>query len=234
MTISHTMTISHKKRWDMARVDRKQREFRRREEEILDTALELFSEPNWESVTIEQIANAAEVGKGTVYNHFASKDELLFRLMMRFYRGLLLNLQQEIEKDEDILQSFRRIFDYAFHYHLQLREYRYVVEYCKRIDFKERADESWHASFMELDSAFGAWGDPLILAAMDQQVIENRPLGQIQIGMHACFNGAVDMLWAGKDWCFYGDEEKIIESATAFMLSGLIGQIQKDFSKSVD
>ena len=129
----------------MARVDRKQREFERRETEILDTALALFSKPNWESVTIEQIAKAAEVGKGTIYNHFASKDELLFRLMMRFYRGLLQNLQQKVDEDEAFILSFRRIFEYAFSYHLKHREYRYVVEYCKRIDFKERADESWHA-----------------------------------------------------------------------------------------
>ena len=209
----------------MPRIDRKQREFERRGEEILSTALKLFSKPNWESVTIEQIAKAAEVGKGTVYNHFSSKDELLFRLMMRFYHGLLQNLQQETKEDEEFLYSFRRIFEYAFRYHLERREYRYVVEYCNRIDFKERADESWHASFMELDQAFGAWGDPMILAAMEQGVIEKRPLVQIQIGMHACFLGAVDMLWAGKDWCFHGDEEKIIESATAFMMSGLMGQV---------
>ena len=209
----------------MARIDRKQRAFIRREEDILDTALELFAKPNWEAVTIEQIAKTAEVGKGTVYNHFSSKNELLFRLMMRFYRGLLQNLQQEVEEDEDFLHSFRRIFEYAFRYHLEHREYRYVVEYCKRIDFKERADESWHALFLELDKAFGAWGDPMILAAMEQGVIEKRPLAQIQIGIHACFEGAVDMLWAGKDWCSHGDEEEIIESATAFMMSGLIGRI---------
>lgn len=209
----------------MVRIDRKQREFERREEEILDTALKLFSKPNWESVTIDQIAKASEVGKGTIYNHFASKDELLFRLMMRFYRGLLVNLQQEAEEDEDFLHSFRRIIECAFRYHLMYREYRYVVEYCKRIDFKERADESWHASFTDLDRAFSAWGDPMILSAMEKGVIEKRPLIEIEIGLHACFEGAVDMLWAGKDWCSHGDEEKIIESATAFMMSGLIGRI---------
>ena len=91
----------------MARWDRKRREFERREEEILDAALELFSRPNWESVTIEQIAVAADIGKGTVYKHVTSKDELLFKLMMRFYRGMLLHLQHEFEESGDILQRFR-------------------------------------------------------------------------------------------------------------------------------
>ena len=209
----------------MARTDRKRREFERREEEILDVALELYSQPNWESVTIEQIAKVADVGKGTVYKHFASKDELLFRLMLRFYRGLLSHLQHEFKEFEDVLKCFRHIFEFAFRYHLERREYRYIVEYCNRIDFKERADESWHASFLELDRAFGEWGDPMILSAMENGIIETRPLAQIQIGMHACFDGAVDMLWAGKDWCSFGDEEAIIASVTDFMMSGLIGRV---------
>ncbi len=211
----------------MARVDRKQREFERREEEILDAALELFSQPNWESVTIEQIANAADVGKGTVYKHLASKDELLFRLMMRFYRGLLNDLQSEFQagEEENALGQFRRIFEYAFRYHLKHREYRYIVEYCRRIDFKERADESWHASFKALDQAFSDWGDPMILSLMEKGMIEERPMTQLQIGLRACFDGAVAMLWAGKDWCVLGSEEQILEAATGFMMSGLIGRV---------
>ncbi len=209
----------------MAGMDRKQREFERREAEILDVALALFSKPNWEAVSIDKIAKATDIGKGTVYKHFASKDELLFRLMMRFYHGLLAHLQEHDSDQGNIIESFQGIFQLAFRYHLKHREYRYIVEYCNRIDFKERADESWHTSFMELDKAFGDWGDPMILAAMEQGLIVRRPLEQINIGMKACFEGTVDMLWAGKDWCLHGDEEEIIESVTEFMLAGLVGRV---------
>ncbi|MCP3867583.1 MAG: TetR/AcrR family transcriptional regulator [Gammaproteobacteria bacterium] len=208
----------------MARTDRKQREFARREKDILQVALGLFSQPDWESVSIEQIARQSEVGKGTVYRHFTSKDELLFRLMMQFYQGLLQKLRTEPWEDEDVLQHFRRIFDCSFRYHLEKREYRYIVEYCKRIDFKERADASWHASFKQLDQSFGEWGDPMILIAMEQGLIERRPIAQLRIGIQACFEGTISMLWAGKDWCLHGDEEEIIKSSTRFIMSGLIGQ----------
>lgn len=208
----------------MARSDRKQREFEQREQDILDAALALFSRSNWETVTIEQIARTADVGKGTVYKHFASKDELLFRLMLRFYQGLLLRLQADMQGDEEFLARFRRIFEIAFRYHLEHREYRYIVEYCNRIDFKERADAEWRDSFMQLDQAFGEWGDPMMLSAMEQGLIEKRPLAQIQIGLHACFDGTINMLWAGKDWCIHGDEKEIMDSAVRFMMSGLIGR----------
>ena len=75
-----------------------------------------------------------------------------------------------------------------------------------------------------MDRAFGEWGDPLFESAMDQGLIERRPIENIQTGLHACFEGTIDMLWAGRDWCTHGDEEQIIESAIAFMMSGLIGR----------
>ena len=209
----------------MVGVDRKQREFERREKDILSAALGLFSTPEWESVTIKQIAMAAGIGKGTVYKHFASKDELLFRLMMKFYRGLLVSLQG-LSQDGDILQRFRRIFEYALRYHQQHREYRYIVEYCDRIDFKERADESWHASFMELDKAFTEWTYPMFEQAMQDGLISKRPVEQVHMGIHACFEGAIDMIWAGRNWCSMGTEEEVIESVTSFMMDGLIGQLK--------
>jgi hypothetical protein len=107
---------------------------------------------------------------------------------------------------------------------MEHRAYRYIVEYCKRIDFKERADESWRVSFLELDRAFGDWGDPLLLTAMEKGLIADRAPAQISIGLHACLTGAIDMLWEGKEWCVYGDEERIIESVTDFMMAGLVGK----------
>lgn len=209
----------------MNAINRKQREFERREEDILDAALELFSTPEWDSVTIEKIALAADIGKGTVYKHFASKDELLFRLMMRFYRGLLQDLQ-DLSLQGNTIERFKGIFEHALRYHQRHREYRYIVEYCERINFKERADESWHESFMELDKAFTEWTFPMFEQAMQQGLISKQPVTSLHMGIHACFHGAVDMIWAGKNWCSMGSEEEVIESVTNFMMAGLVGQLK--------
>ena len=66
----------------MVSTERKIREFERREQEILSAALELFAGERWESVTVTQIAKQAGIGKGTVYKHFASKDEIYARLAL--------------------------------------------------------------------------------------------------------------------------------------------------------
>lgn len=72
----------------MQKESRKVREFRRREQEILDTSLKLFLEHGEDSVTVEMIADAVGIGKGTIYKHFKSKAEIYLRLMLDYEREL--------------------------------------------------------------------------------------------------------------------------------------------------
>ena len=72
----------------MQKESRKVREFRRREQEILDTSLTLFLEQGEDSVTVEMIADAVGIGKGTIYKHFKSKAEIYLRLMLDYEREL--------------------------------------------------------------------------------------------------------------------------------------------------
>ncbi|MFZ2854811.1 MAG: helix-turn-helix domain-containing protein [Rhodocyclaceae bacterium] len=56
------------------------RRLRKREEtadRLVDTAFALFSAHGYEAVTMEQIAAAADVAKGTLYNYFPVKEALL-------------------------------------------------------------------------------------------------------------------------------------------------------------
>jgi AcrR family transcriptional regulator len=207
----------------MSPQNRKQREFDRREQDILAAALELCSSPDWESVTVERIADRAEVGKGTVYKHFGSKDELLFRLTMRFYRGLLQMLREDVVEGSPQAKLSSAI-ERALRYHILHREYRYVVEYCERIDFKERASPAWQGDFLELDRAFQEWGVPIIEAGMETGQFQHRPQEAIMIGMHACFKGAVAMIWASQGWCPLGDDEAVVVAVTDFMMAGLKGR----------
>jgi len=66
---------------------------------ILGAALEVFSVKGFYSTKIEDIAQQAGVGKGTVYEYFKSKDQL-FREMLKEYLNLYTALViREIDRE---------------------------------------------------------------------------------------------------------------------------------------
>lgn len=82
----------------MEKTQRKIEKFRQREQRILDAALELLLQYGEETVTVEQIANHVDIGKGTIYKHFVSKTEIYMRLLFDYEKQLEDRLKAAIEE----------------------------------------------------------------------------------------------------------------------------------------
>jgi len=68
---------------------RKQRELHEREQLILDTAQVILQQEGLQSLTMERIAAQIEYSKGTVYNHFCSKEEIINAISCRCVISLI-------------------------------------------------------------------------------------------------------------------------------------------------
>jgi AcrR family transcriptional regulator len=64
----------------------KQRQQQLRADAILDAAYELMAERGYADVSMDDVAALAGVSKPTLYQHFASKDELVLHVSMRLMR----------------------------------------------------------------------------------------------------------------------------------------------------
>lgn len=64
---------------------------------ILDAAQQVFSKKGFHQATVEEIADAAGVGKGTVYLYFPSKKEVLVALIEERLRELTRELIERVE-----------------------------------------------------------------------------------------------------------------------------------------
>jgi TetR/AcrR family transcriptional regulator len=104
-------------------LNRRQRDKLRHKEEILKAALKLFSEKGFHRVSMQEIAEEAEFGVGSLYNFFASKEALLEELInvnavhiINEYSQILdgpgdekKRLTQFIRKQPDIQEKFGRM-----------------------------------------------------------------------------------------------------------------------------
>jgi TetR/AcrR family transcriptional regulator, repressor of fatR-cypB operon len=60
---------------------RKEREKLARQQDILRAARELFVTKGYRETTLDEIAQLAEFGKGTLYNYFANKEDIFYAIV---------------------------------------------------------------------------------------------------------------------------------------------------------
>ena len=68
----------------------RQQQFKNREESILAVAEQLLLESGEGDITLDSLAEQLDLAKGTLYKHFASKDELFLRIIIRHEQQLLI------------------------------------------------------------------------------------------------------------------------------------------------
>jgi len=78
---------------------------------ILRAATEVFAEQGFNSVTVAAIADRAGIGKGTVYEYFSSKDELLFAVFEWMNEGIFDRIHGLIEIGGTTLERLRSLLD---------------------------------------------------------------------------------------------------------------------------
>ena len=61
---------------EIVKLPRRERERLTKREEILSAARQVFAEKGFQKATLEEIAQVAEFGKGTIYNYFSNKEAL--------------------------------------------------------------------------------------------------------------------------------------------------------------
>lgn len=96
----------------------KKNKFQMREELILTTAEDLIKERGYHHFKMSDISDELSIAKGTIYNHYASKEELLFAVVYPKLVKLKEDLNEIIDGDHVYEVKFRE-----FIYHLLNSEY---------------------------------------------------------------------------------------------------------------
>jgi len=92
-----------------ATLSRRDRERRERRRAMLDAALVVFAEKGYDGATLDEIAERAEFGKGTLYNYFPEgKEAILFALFDEVFEGMTALIHDHFTEAEGL--PVRRAF----------------------------------------------------------------------------------------------------------------------------
>lgn len=89
------------------KLPRKERDRLRQRKEILDAALELFSQKGYDNVTMQEVAQRAEYAVGTLYNLFENKRELYKAILLEHCHRFHERVIYALDKAGDEISALR-------------------------------------------------------------------------------------------------------------------------------
>lgn len=128
----------------------------RRQEEILDAAAEIFAQHGYLTTDVQQVADALEVGKGTIYRYYPSKEQLF---LAAADRGMQ-RLKETVDRSgEGVTDPLDRIEKAIIAYLAFFRENPHHVELLiqERAAFRDRKKPTYFQDYVNRESARGPW-----------------------------------------------------------------------------
>ncbi|WP_159877649.1 TetR/AcrR family transcriptional regulator [Aquitalea denitrificans] len=102
---------------------RRERKRQQTMEHLVECAFELFSQYGYEAVTMEQIAQRADLAKGTLYKYFPVKEALVTHRMHADLAAVLPRMQQQLADAPDCSTRLRLFLRASASYSEERREY---------------------------------------------------------------------------------------------------------------
>lgn len=78
---------------------------------IFDAAISVISSKGFDKASMEEIALASGVAKGTLYYHFNSKDELFTKLMKRSTHELIDQVKEKLKQSNDPIEKLNYLIE---------------------------------------------------------------------------------------------------------------------------
>jgi AcrR family transcriptional regulator len=95
----------------MTVANRREREQSMRRELIINAARQLFAEKGVDLTTVEEIAARAELGKGTIYSYFQSKEQIYIAILEGGLDVLKERMDRAMENPASAVEALYKMYD---------------------------------------------------------------------------------------------------------------------------
>ncbi len=142
----------------MEKAKRKEREFNLRRADILDAAVKIFAAKGFHNATVAEIAAASGFAIGTIYQFFASKEQLYAAMLTEKLEMMYACIRSAVEEEADIIRKIELLVASHFRYVEENAEfcsifvrgdYLALSEGSAELRTRMRSDYTFHVAFIE-------------------------------------------------------------------------------------
>lgn len=186
-----------------------------RRREILDTAAELFAKQGAGSTTVRQIADSIGIGSGSLYHHFASKDEILAEILGSYLEDLTGTYRELLRHDMDPLTRLRELVTCSLQ--AAVRHPHAAEIYQDDIGYLRGADQDAFAHILKLGrSTSPVWIEVITAGVQQGQLRDDIPVSTF-------YRLIRDAVWLSVRWYHPSPEypvEQFARDTTAIFVDG--------------
>jgi AcrR family transcriptional regulator len=114
-------------------------------ERIIEAGLKLFANESYQAVTMDRVAEAAGVAKGTLYLYFQSKEDLYLGILTEGMESMARNYQASVDPRADVKVRLRRAITLSIEFYNQRRDLLRLMmtEEPRMPEARNRLREEW-------------------------------------------------------------------------------------------
>ncbi|MBN2535260.1 MAG: TetR/AcrR family transcriptional regulator [Spirochaetales bacterium] len=132
----------------MKKLSRREKEKQVREAEIVCAAEKLFYKNGFTSVSMDQIAAAAEFTKRTLYQYFTGKEDLYLAVALKGFQTLFNYCNRAIEKGKNGFEKIKLAFMAYFQFYNDFPEAFRLMNYVGEV---KKEDSPVYKKFLSFD-----------------------------------------------------------------------------------
>ncbi|NOZ03266.1 MAG: TetR/AcrR family transcriptional regulator [FCB group bacterium] len=92
--------------------ERRKREKEQRRKAIIDAAEKLFAQNGFHTTSLDRVAEAVEISKGTIYLYFDSKEDLFFSVLEDKFQSYIAGMKAKFSQASNLREAIEFLVDY--------------------------------------------------------------------------------------------------------------------------
>ena len=167
---------------DLGIHERKEREKEQRREDILDAAQRVFFEKGLATSTMDDIAETAELSKGTLYLYYKSKEDLYLTVMMRGMQLLFDAFSEVANGAYSPAKMLSRLSEAYLNYFDNHRDYFRMMHYLQAPQFHKQVSEEVKQSCGVLNQRIWDLVNGMLQRCIDEGLLR-KDLNPAEVGL---------------------------------------------------